>query len=99
MRRSDRNRRIRTCPAVGAKITSSASVTGTLERHPRAAPESSPASIQNSWLTPVKVRYSEVVSSTTTLEVTTPSGYRVAVAPGFDGDHLRRVLQTLAAAC
>jgi len=40
-----------------------------------------------------------IVSSTTTLEVTTPSGYRVAVAPGFDGDHLRRVLQTLAAAC
>ena len=40
-----------------------------------------------------------IVSSTTALEITTPSGYRVAVAPGFDGDHLRRVLQTLAAAC
>jgi len=38
-------------------------------------------------------------SSTTALEIITPSGHRVAVAPGFDAEHLRRVLQTLAAAC
>src|SRR5438270_467482 len=33
----------------------------------RTAPDRSPTSIQNSWLTAVKVRYSEVTSSTTTL--------------------------------
>lgn len=31
------------------------------------------------------------------IELTTPSGYRVAVPPEFDGDHLRRVLQVVAA--
>ncbi len=33
------------------------------------------------------------------IELTTPSGYRLAVPPDFDGDHLRRLLQVLAAAC
>ena len=35
----------------------------------------------------------------TTLEVTTPSGYRVQVPAGFDPEHLRRVLQALATSC
>ena len=33
------------------------------------------------------------------LEVTTPSGHRVAVPRDFDAEHLRRVLQALAASC
>ena len=33
------------------------------------------------------------------IEITTPSGDRVAVFPGFDPDHLRRLLQVLAAKC
>ena len=35
----------------------------------------------------------------TTLEVTTPSGCRVQVPPGFDAEHLRRVLQALEVSC
>jgi hypothetical protein len=38
-------------------------------------------------------------SNPTALEIITPSGYRVAVVPGFDAEHLRRVLRELAAAC
>ena len=34
------------------------------------------------------------------IEVTTPSGFRLEVPPDFDADHLRRLLQVLAvAAC
>ncbi|OGR93858.1 MAG: hypothetical protein A2V88_13080 [Elusimicrobia bacterium RBG_16_66_12] len=33
------------------------------------------------------------------IEITTPAGYRVAVPPGFAADHLRRLLQVLAAGC
>ena len=38
-------------------------------------------------------------SPTTTLEVTTPSGYRVQVPAGFDPEHLRRVVAALEALC
>ena len=34
-----------------------------------------------------------------TLEVTTPSGYRVQVPAGFDPEHLRRVVAALEALC
>jgi hypothetical protein len=34
-----------------------------------------------------------------TLEVTTPSGYRVQVPAGFDPEHLRRVVAALEASC
>ena len=37
--------------------------------------------------------------STSALEVTTPSGYRVTVAHGFDAEHLRRVVQALEGGC
>lgn len=49
----------------------------------------------------VDVTEAEPVSttSTTALEITTPSGYRVTVPPGFDAAHLQRVLRTLTAAC
>ena len=33
------------------------------------------------------------------IEVTTPSGYRVQVPGGFDAEHLRRVLETLERRC
>lgn len=33
------------------------------------------------------------------IEITTPSGDRVAVPANFDADHLRRVLEVLAARC
>jgi hypothetical protein len=33
------------------------------------------------------------------IEITTPSGYRVQVARGFDAEHLRRVLQALERGC
>mgnify|MGYP001159159719 FL=1 len=33
------------------------------------------------------------------IEITTPSGLRLAVPPDFDADHLRRLLQVLVAAC
>ena len=39
------------------------------------------------------------LSPTTTLEVTTPSGYRVQVPAGFDPEHLRRVVAALEASC
>ena len=35
----------------------------------------------------------------TALEITTSSGARVLVPPGFDPDHLRRLLQVLGAPC
>ena len=38
-------------------------------------------------------------SSTTALEITTSSGYRATVSPGFDAEHLHRVLRALSAAC
>ena len=38
-------------------------------------------------------------SSTTALEITTPSGYRVLVARDFDPEHLRRVVQALESRC
>ena len=49
----------------------------------------------------VDITEREPVSTTsmTALEITTPSGYRVAVAPGFDAEHLHRVLRALNAAC
>ena len=33
------------------------------------------------------------------LEITTPSGYRVQVARGFDAGHLRRVIEALERGC
>lgn len=33
------------------------------------------------------------------IEITTPSGDRVAVPPGFDPEHLRRLLEVLAGQC
>ena len=33
------------------------------------------------------------------IEITTPSGFRLEIPPDFDADHLRRLLQALAAAC
>ena len=33
------------------------------------------------------------------IEITTPSGYRLLVPPDFDGTHLRRLLEVLAVAC
>ena len=33
------------------------------------------------------------------IEITTPSGDRVAVLPGFDPEHLRRVLEVLESRC
>lgn len=38
-------------------------------------------------------------SSTTAIEITTPSGYRVLVAHDFDPEHLRRVVQALESRC
>lgn len=38
-------------------------------------------------------------SSASTLEITTPSGYRVTVAHEFDPEHLRRVVQALERGC
>ncbi len=38
-------------------------------------------------------------SSTTAIEITTPSGYRVRVAHDFDPEHLRRVVQALERGC
>ena len=38
-------------------------------------------------------------SSTTAIEITTPSGYRVRVAHDFDPEHLRRVVQALESRC
>lgn len=38
-------------------------------------------------------------TSSTAIEITTPSGYRVSVAPGFDAEHLRRVVQVLERGC
>ena len=38
-------------------------------------------------------------SSPTAIEITTPSGYRVTVAPGFDAEHLHRVLRALTTSC
>jgi hypothetical protein len=35
----------------------------------------------------------------TSIEITTPSGYRVEIPPDFDAEHLRRVLQALGPAC
>lgn len=38
-------------------------------------------------------------SSGEAIEITTPSGHRVTVAPGFDAEHLRQVLRALNASC
>jgi hypothetical protein len=35
----------------------------------------------------------------TSIEITTPSGYRVQVGPDFDAEHLRRVMQALERGC
>jgi hypothetical protein len=42
---------------------------------------------------------SSVESSTAALVITTPSGHRVTVAPGFEPAHLHRVLQALERGC
>ena len=39
------------------------------------------------------------LSASASIEITTPSGYRVHVARDFDAEHLRRVLQALERGC
>jgi len=38
-------------------------------------------------------------SADRSIEITTPSGYRVQVAPDFDAEHLRRVVEALERGC
>ena len=56
---------------------------------------------RSSGFVTVDVREPEPVSasSTTAIEITTPLGYRVTVAPGFDAEHLHQVLRALTTSC
>src|SRR5215472_4581669 len=64
------------------------------DRAATTAPDSSPVNIQNSWLTPVKVRYSDVVSSRTTL---TTAPRQTAPRTRIDGSSLILVAHAAAA--
>ena len=48
---------------------------------------------------PVQIVDRDARQSPPPLEVVTPSGLRILVAPDFDPEHLRRLLQALASAC
>ena len=65
--------------------------------HERLKRNPSPQTVARSF---VAVEIADTLGPTgASIELTTPSGIRLTVPAEFDADHLRRVLQVLAAAC